>query len=228
MPVGDSDNRDRTEFFCPVFILRRNRPEMAEQIRLIAFLGNQGQQYSRTRHNAGWLLAEKVAVIQQAHWQKKFNGRYCREQFAGRQIIFLKPETFMNNSGLSVQSAADFFRLQPDEILVVHDDLELNFGQISFKFSGGLAGHNGLRSISALLGTRDFARFRIGIGRPDHGNITPYVLGAFSDSEQELLPRLLEEAAAILEKGLAMGLEAAVETYFKTKLIEPDGTDRRS
>ncbi|MBN2416763.1 aminoacyl-tRNA hydrolase [bacterium] len=195
---------------------------MAEEIRLIVFLGNKGPQYSRTRHNAGWLLAEEISVLRQAAWQSKFSGRFCRERFADRQIVFLKPETFMNNSGRSVQEAAGFFRLQPAEILVVHDDLELNFGQVSFKFSGGLAGHNGLRSISGVLGTRDFARFRIGIGRPDHGNITPYVLGAFSDSEQHQLPQLLSEAAAVMEKGVEMGLNAAVETYFKTKLIESD------
>jgi len=188
-------------------------------IKLIAFLGNYGSEYAKTRHNVAWLLADQIYELQSANWQKKFNGFFCRTGFAGRQMIFLKPQTLMNRSGHSLQAAAAFFKLNPDEILVVHDDLELDFCQISFKFGGGLAGHNGLRSINSSLGTRDFCRFRIGISRPLRGDITPWVLGNFSEDQRMQLPACLDKAVSILEAGLKMDILDAEKQYFKTKLI---------
>ena len=123
-------------------------------------------------------------------WQEKVNGVHGRQIIGNRPLFLLKPLTYMNRSGHSVSAFMQYFGIQNDEILVIHDDLELPFGTFSFKYSGGLGGHNGLRSISTQLGSRDFGRLRIGIGRPDHSNITAYVLGSFAKNEEEKLDDL--------------------------------------
>ncbi len=120
-------------------------------IQLVAFLGNPGKEYSHNRHNAGFLLAEKPKINSELKWQKKFKGFYA--VFGGR-VHFIKPLTFMNLSGESVSQAVSFFKIKPDAIIVVHDELELPLGVVSLKFSGGLGGHNGLRSMKRRLAAR--------------------------------------------------------------------------
>ena len=151
-------------------------------IELAAFLGNPGPEYAGNRHNAGWLLAVKLPFYSALSWREKHKGR-CAEiegsrliPFAGadtagkvsppERLRFIMPLTFMNLSGEAVRSAASFFKIPPEKILVVHDELELPLGTICLKYSGGLGGHNGLRSMKASLGSADFWRLRIGIGRP--------------------------------------------------------------
>jgi len=148
--------------------------------KMIVFLGNPGKQYEKTRHNAAWRLAD----ARDRSWQKKFNGLWCRETRGGDQKILLKPHTMMNLSGESVRKALDFFKIQPGEVLVAHDELELPFGEVQYRFAGGLAGHNGLRSIKQHLGTDQFGRLRLGIGRPPHGDVTRWVLSPFSAQEE--------------------------------------------
>ena len=167
---------------------------------MVVFLGNPGQQYKNTRHNAGWLCCNLIDEIKDERWQKKFKSRWLSLGNGDRKVIFLKPETFMNKSGESVIAAATFFKIKTDEILIVHDDLEQDFGIISFRTGGGLAGHNGLKSIASLLGTKDFHRFRIGIGRPVHGSVSSWVTGRFSkDEELHLELILLKSAELIME-----------------------------
>lgn len=146
-------------------------------MKLIVFLGNPGKEYAKTRHNSGFIVCD--SLFPSASWQTKFHGWYAQEG----ETRLLKPQTYMNLSGISVGEAVRFFRLKPEEVLVVHDDLELPFGVVRLQLGGGLAGHNGLRSIKEHVGSAGFARLRIGIGRPIHGNVAQYVLSPFTKEE---------------------------------------------
>lgn len=188
-------------------------------ISAVIFLGNPGQQYAETKHNVGWMVADAGNLIPAIAWQKKFKGSFCQKNISGSKILFLKPETFMNKSGDSVLALAQFFKVLPEEMLVVHDEIELDFGFISFKKGGGLAGHNGLRSISNVLSSRDFYRFRIGVGRPNRGDVSSYVLSKFSADEQIELPTILKKSAALLEDCLTRGIDPLLKEYAKQKSI---------
>ena len=171
-------------------------------ISLIAFLGNIGKDYAYTRHNAAWIVAEQAALCSGVSWQRKFRGQYAKavHSCGGKNSLvhLVKPETYMNLSGECVGDAAAFFKIPPHEILVVHDELELPLAALSLKWSGGLGGHNGLRSIKAAFGTADFWRLRIGIGRPVpknapvQPNIADYVLSPFLKAEMEKLQSLTQ------------------------------------
>jgi PTH1 family peptidyl-tRNA hydrolase len=169
-------------------------------ITLVAFLGNYGSEYSGTRHNVAWQFAESLDCISSVNWQKKFKGLFASKTIEGRQVFFLKPETYMNLSGDSIGEAAHFYKIKPEEILVVHDELELPPGTISLKWSGGLGGHNGLRSTKAVLQTADFWRLRFGIGRPEHPDIAGYVLSNFSSEERILFSQQFARAGELFEK----------------------------
>lgn len=137
-------------------------------IRLVVGLGNPGQQYEKTRHNAGFTFLDTVADSYSANWQKsvQFQGEIATIVSAGNKIVLLKPMTYMNRSGASVAAVLRYYKIQPDEMLVAHDELDLPEATIRLKKDGGHAGHNGLRDIIAQTGTKDFFRLRIGIGRP--------------------------------------------------------------
>jgi len=188
-------------------------------IKLVTFLGNPGNQYEQTRHNIGWQIANNLSSLEYIQWQNKFKGLYTQANFGKEKITFLKPQTFMNKSGESVQAILHFFKLTPQELLVVHDDIELDFGFVGFKKSGGLAGHNGLRSIADILKTKDFYRFRFGVSRPTHGNVSSFVLSKFSADEQVVLSVILEKAAEMLEFCFREGIETALQKYEKIKLV---------
>jgi PTH1 family peptidyl-tRNA hydrolase len=201
-------------------------------IQLTAFLGNPGREYEKTRHNVGRLLAEKLPFYAALNWQKKFKGLYVSYEGApvNRRVHFLMPETFMNLSGESVSAAASFFKIKADEILVVHDELELPLGTVSLKFSGGLGGHNGLRSMKACFGTADFWRLRIGIGRPDSREpgkgghegsgegIVDWVLTNFSAAEEPALTSVLEAASEVLAQALSQEPEKLLPEWGKRKI----------
>lgn len=165
---------------------------------LVVFLGNPGNEYKKTRHNAGFMLADALENTVRLDWSEKFNGLWAKTEIDGLTHHFLKPATFMNLSGKSVAAAKAFFKLSNSDILVVHDDIESDFGTISLKNGGGLAGHNGLRSISNAIGTNDFARLKIGVGRPSRGDVSSFVLGRFTEDEQIVLPLILEKASKML------------------------------
>ena len=190
-------------------------------IKLVAALGNTGLDYADTRHNIAWMLLEHLSFGDDLHWQRKFNGHYAYETIDGQKVYFLKPETFMNRSGNSVLPLMQFFKIELEEILVIHDDLELPFGTLGFKDGGGLGGHNGLRSVSGVLGTRDFKRLRLGISRPSHSDITSYVLGPFSKDEKIVLPTFLEQAAELLEQSFEEEFDSMAKQYRKKKILEP-------
>ena len=206
-------------------------------IELAVFLGNPGKEYSRNRHNVGFLLAENLPFNKELSWQKKYKGLYTaiernlisgyvpdsaaldKSDISGR-LHFLKPETYMNLSGESVSKAAGFFKIKSQSILVVHDELELPFGTISLKYSGGLGGHKGLRSMKACLGTADFWRIKIGIGRPD--NRLPGE-GGPPGSGEGIVDWVLSDFTVAENETLKMVLEAGTELLLKTFFCEPEG-----
>ncbi|MDX9827799.1 MAG: aminoacyl-tRNA hydrolase [Spirochaetia bacterium] len=185
-------------------------------IKLYAFLGNYGKEYANHRHNVAWLFLDSLGLARDLRWTRAFKGKTAGLETAGGKIWFLKPETYMNNSGESVAELCRFYRIEPSEVLAVHDELEMAFGCFGFKFSGGLGGHNGLRSIEKHVGTRDFARLRFGIGRPEHPDVAGYVLSDFRREEREVLElAVFPKAGEALSQCLDAGFEAVSEKYKK-------------
>ena len=180
---------------------------------LIVGLGNPGSKYELTRHNAGFLALDYFADRHGFSLvSEKWQGVYCRDHLAGFRILLVKPQTFMNKSGECVARFADFYKIQPANILVVHDDLDLPSGRIKVVAGGGAGGHNGIRSIISHLGTPDFARLKLGIGRPERneqgqgGPVDRYVLAGFSDAQfalfNERLPLVKEAIELFIEQGI--------------------------
>ena len=187
-------------------------------IKLVVFLGNPGRQYEQTRHNAGWMVADNLSLLEFVQWQNKFKGLYVQKNVGRENVTFLKPQTSMNKSGESVQALMHFFKLTAQELLIVYDDIELDFGSVGFKKGGGLAGHNGLRSIADILKTKELYRFRFGISRPVHGNVSSFVLSKFSTDEQIVLSVVIKKAAEMLEFIFLEGIEKTINRYQKVKL----------
>ncbi len=171
--------------------------------KLIVFLGNPGSQYRQTRHNCGWMVCDKLVetVPELDSWQNKFHGLFIKR----RDAVLLKPQTFMNESGVSVQEAGRFFGTDADDVIAVHDDIELPLGTVRFQQGGGMGGHNGLRSMKKHLGTDGFWRLRIGVGRPPANiQVADFVLGRFSPLEERQMESAFDEAVMNLRK--TMGL----------------------
>lgn len=171
--------------------------------KLWAFLGNPGREYQKTRHNLGFRVLEQLTFFPGLAWQTKFKGEWASYNQEWGKLLLLKPGVFMNLSGESVVALMDFFKVKPGDLTVIHDDLETPLGTYRFQKAGGLGGHNGLRSIKEKLGTGDFHRVRVGIGRPVHGDVSSYVLGAFSSDEEITLaqtwPGLIQELEGTLK-----------------------------
>src|SRR5919199_5739035 len=194
--------------------LFRRAPRASTLDLLVAGLGNPGREYERTRHNVGWLVLDELARRHGGSWRSKFNGSLAEIRLDGAKLALLKPETYMNESGRSVGDAARFFKVPPESLLVVHDDVDLEPGRLQARRGGGLAGHNGLRSLAQALGSQDFLRLRIGVGRPGRGDrrsVADYVLSPFDADEDEdgLVVRAADAAEAIARDGL----EAAQQRF---------------
>jgi peptidyl-tRNA hydrolase, PTH1 family len=177
---------------------------------LVAGLGNPGRGYENNRHNVGWMVVDELARRHGGSWRGKFNGQLAEIRIDGHKVALLKPETFMNDSGRPVQAALRFFKLDPDAVLVVHDEGDLELGRLQARLGGGSAGHNGLRSIQEHLGTPDFMRLRVGVGRPGRGDqrkLADFVLADFRpEDDPDTLVRAAADAVETLD---AEGLEAA-------------------
>ena len=181
---------------------------------LVAGLGNPGREYERTRHNVGWMVADELARRHGGSFRSKFSGQVAEVRAGERRLALLKPETYMNESGRSVGATARFFKVPPEQILLVHDDVDLEEGRLQARLGGGLAGHNGLRSIAQQLGTNDFLRLRIGVGRPERGDRRPvadYVLSPFDPHVD--VDELVARAADAVELLAAEGLPAAQQRF---------------
>jgi PTH1 family peptidyl-tRNA hydrolase len=181
---------------------------------LVAGLGNPGREYEQTRHNAGWLVVDELAKRHGGSFRSKFSGQLSEVRFGDKKVALVKPETYMNESGRSIAAAARFFKVDPWALLVVHDDVDLEPERLQARLGGGLAGHNGLRSIAQALGTNEFLRLRIGVGRPGRGDrrsISDYVLSKFDPVTD--VGTLVARAADTVETIAVGGLEEAQRRY---------------
>ena len=181
---------------------------------LVVGLGNPGREYARNRHNVGHMTVDELARRHGGSWRSKFSGQVADVRIDDHRVALLKPETFMNDSGRSVKAAASFYKLEPDAILVVHDESDLELGRLQVRRGGGLAGHKGLRSIVQQLGTPDFLRLRVGVGRPGRGDRRPladYVLSDFQPEEDA--ESILARAAEAVETLDAEGLDVAQRKF---------------
>ena len=187
---------------------------MAEPV-LVVGLGNPGPQYATTRHNVGFMvvdiLADRMGEKFKVH--KKSGAEVATGRLAGRSVVLAKPRVYMNESGRQVGPLAKFYSVALSDVIIVHDELDIDFGRIRLKGGGGVAGHNGLRSVSSALGGNDFQRVRIGIGRPPgHKSGAAFVLENFNSVERKEVPTILEQAADATELLVAQGLEPAQNT----------------
>jgi len=184
-----------------------------DAIRLIVGLGNPGREYETTRHNVGFRWVDELARLQNLSFKNetKFHGLAARGQLHGREMLLLKPQTFMNASGRAVGALAQFYKIAPAEILVVHDDLDLPPGVARLKLGGGHGGHNGLKDIIAHLGTRDFWRLRLGIGHPgERAEVVNFVLNDPRKEERGLIEQAVQRALEISDLIIAGKQEAAM------------------
>jgi len=191
------------------------RGESASTLDLIVIgLGNPGREHERDRHNVGWMVADELARRMDGRWRAKFSGQLAEVRLDALRLALLKPETFMNDSGRSVAAATRFFKVEPGSLLVVHDDVDLEPGRLQARAGGGLAGHNGLRSLAQTLGTQEFLRLRIGVGRPGRGDprsVADYVLSPFELDED--VGALVSRAADAVETVAREGVEAAQQRF---------------
>ena len=181
---------------------------------LVVGLGNPGREYTRNRHNVGFMVVDELARRHGGTWRGKFHGRLAEVRIDEHRVALLAPETYMNESGRSVAAAASFFKVEPDAILVVHDESDLEPGRLQARLGGGFAGHNGLRSVAGHLGTPEFLRLRVGVGRPGRGDrrsLADYVLADFTPEEDA--DALAGRAADAVEALDAEGLETAQRRF---------------
>ena len=184
-------------------------------MKLIVGLGNPGNTYNNTRHNIGFMFIDyylneiNVDVV----WKKKFDGLYYKININGNDVIFLKPQTFMNLSGISVRKVIDYFNIKVDDIIVISDDLDLNLGNFKLKSSGSSGGHNGLKSIEQNINTNQFKRLKIGISNNKMINTKDYVLNSFSESEKIILDDLFKKLRFVLNDYFILSFSELMNRY---------------
>lgn len=187
-----------------------------EDRHLIVGLGNPGAEYAKTRHNAGFMLADLLAHRWRADWnnEKKFQSRVAKAEFGGRRLLLAEPQTYMNASGEAVRALMEFYQLPQTQMMVAVDDADLPLGEIRLRPGGSSGGHHGLESIEAHVGSREFARLRLGIGRKDGAReITGHVLGKLNAAEWVVMEKVLARAAGQIECWLQHGLQKAMSQF---------------
>jgi PTH1 family peptidyl-tRNA hydrolase len=196
-----------------VRLLRRGESASTLDL-LVAGLGNPGPRHELDRHNVGWMVVDELARRHDASFRSKFNGRVADVRIDDHRVALLKPETYMNESGRSISAATRFYKASTESVLVVHDDVDLEFGRFQARAGGGLAGHNGLRSIAQALGDPGFLRLRIGVGRPGRGDprdVADFVLAPFDLHEDR--DTVVTRAADAVETLVGEGLEEAQRRF---------------
>jgi PTH1 family peptidyl-tRNA hydrolase len=188
-------------------LFRRGERDVSMDL-LVAGLGNPGPEHARDRHNVGWMVVDELAQRHHGAFKGKFRGRLADVRVEGTKLALLKPETYMNESGASIQAAAAFFKVPLERVLVVHDDVDLETARLQARLGGGLAGHNGLRSIAGRLGASEFLRLRVGVGRPGRGDPRPvadYVLSPFApeDDVEAIVARAADAVESLAVADLA-------------------------
>lgn len=186
---------------------------------LIAGLGNPGKEYENTRHNAGFLVMDTLAQKLGADLSERKHRALCgKAVIGGQKVILLKPQTYMNSSGESIRAAADYYKVPPEDILVVYDDISLAPGQLRIRAKGSAGGHNGIKSIIAHLGTQEFPRVKVGIGeKPPRMDLADYVLGHFSSGEKKIMEEAAKEAADAICEIVNVGIEQAMNDHNRRK-----------
>lgn len=189
---------------------------------IIAGLGNPGSRYEHTRHNAGFevidILADRMGICVDEKKHKALCGRGALE---GQKVILIKPQTFMNLSGESVRAAADFYKVEPENIIIVYDDVSLEPGQLRIRGKGSAGGHNGIKNIISHLGTQEFPRVKVGVGeKPKEMDLADYVLSRFSKGEQEMMDQAFREAAQAVSAMVGQGMDAAMNRFNGKKKAE--------
>ena len=181
---------------------------------LVVGLGNPGREHARDRHNVGFMVVDELARRHDGSFRGKFTGRIAEIRIDGSRLGLLEPDTYMNDSGRSVQPAVAFYKAPLDHLLVVHDEVDLEGGRLQARLGGGLAGHNGLRSIAGRLGSPEFLRLRVGVGRPGRGDprdVADFVLAPFAPEEDEAA--LVTRAADAVESLVAVGLDETQRAF---------------
>lgn len=194
-------------------LFRRGAPASTLDL-LVVGLGNPGRAHERDRHNVGWMVLDELAQRHEGSFRSKFSGRLAEVRVGDAKIALLEPETYMNDSGRSLAAARRFFKVPVEQVVVVHDDVDLEVGRLQARAGGGLAGHNGLRSIAGALGSQEFLRLRIGVGRPGRGDRRPvadYVLSPFAPEDDA--GTIVTRAADAIETLLAEGLEPTQRAF---------------
>ena len=188
--------------------------ETEPPMKLIVGLGNPGSEYARTRHNAGFLVVDRLAEKRGLTGAKsKFHAGVLEGRLAGEKVMLMQPTTYMNRSGLSVGEAASFYKLEPSDVMVIVDDVALPVGRIRLRKSGSTGGHNGLADVARVLGTSSYPRLRIGIDPPGRAPQKDYVLGKFTDEQQKQLDPALDRACEAIECWIAEGIDKAMSLY---------------
>lgn len=184
---------------------------------LIVGLGNHGEKYARTRHNVGFRVVECIAQLHQVEFQlkKDLKGEIARIQIDGKTVTLLKPTTFMNLSGEAVRKTLDYFKIGREKLLVITDDVDLPMGQLRVRSSGSSGGHNGLKSIEALLSSKDYYRLKVGVGRDLQIELADYVLGKFSAEDELVLQEVIPQAAKTALGFVAQGYQGAIDHLAK-------------
>lgn len=180
-------------------------------MKLIVGLGNPDKEYDNTRHNVGFMVIDNY--LGSVNWSNKFNALYCEKVINGEKIIFVKPLTYMNNSGNAVGEFVRYFNIDNKDILVIQDDLDLNVGDYKLKMHSSSGGHNGIKSIIASLGNQDFPRLKVGIGSVKKDEVIDYVLGKFSKSELEVLNELFNTFDKIINSFINEGIDKTMNVY---------------
>lgn len=183
-------------------------------MKLIVGLGNPGSRYEQTRHNIGFKVIDALAKAHDIDVNKKQCRSLLGQGFlSGEKVLLVKPQTYMNNSGEAVWETLNFYRDNIDDLLAIHDDLDLEYGRLRFKDGGGTGGHNGLKSIEKMINSSDYGRLKMGIGRPEQMSVESYVLSKFSKEENQVLPKLIDAAVAGVEVWCQDGLEKAMNKF---------------
>jgi len=191
-------------------------------VKIIVGLGNPGSQYEGSRHNIGFMVVDRLATIHHIRiTTKRFKALFGKGLFGPQEVVLIKPMTFMNRSGEAVNGVLQFYHYGPENLIVIHDDLDLSLGRLRFKMRGGDGGHLGVRSIIESIGANNFLRLKVGVGRPPKGmDPASYVLGAFPLSEEDDLNRVLDQATEAIKVMLLDGVQTAMNRFQKKIRLE--------
>jgi len=196
------------------WLKRRGAPDVPTKIKFIAGLGNPGLRYARSRHNVGFMIVEQFAHAHKLRFaRKRFNAEIAEGEIESVRVMIAKPQTFMNLSGEAIGKLFAFYKIAPPDLLVVYDDLDLSLGKMRLRPKGSAGGHHGMESIIARIGTSDFPRLRVGIGRPNPDDDIDHVLGSFESDERKLMDEIFARAVDAMEVWTRDGIDAAMNKY---------------